>query len=83
MHTPVRTKRSAGNGTRKGCGNCLSNGHTHAFGNVLEGLVWENAGARERGRASDPPFCHKTGKGWVAPPPRILRRRDPRQAQRV
>ena len=29
--------------------------------------MWENAGVRERGRASDPPFCHKTGKGWVEP----------------
>ena len=29
--------------------------------------MWENLGVRERGRASDPPFDHATGKGWVAP----------------
>ena len=63
----IGTSRSAGNGTREGSGNCLSNGHTHAFGNTLEHLVWENLGVRERGRASDPPFDHATGKGWVAP----------------
>ena len=61
--TPTRTTRSAGRGTRKGGGNPLSNGHTHAFGNTLEKLVWENAGVRERGRASECKFCHKTGKG--------------------
>ena len=65
--TPTRTTRSAGRGTRKGGGNPLSNGHTHAFGNTLEKLVWENAGVRERGRASDGKFCHKAGKGWVEP----------------
>ena len=42
--TSTRTTRSrAGCGTRKGGGNCLSNGHTHAFGNTLEKLTWENA----------------------------------------
>ena len=63
----AKTALSAGCGKRNGGGNPLSNGHTHAFGNTLEKCVLDNAGVRERGRASDPPFCHKTGKGWVEP----------------
>ena len=43
-------------------------GYTTAASTDRSGVhVHVHVGVRERGRASDPPFCHKTGKGWVAP----------------
>ena len=40
-------------------------GHLYAFGNTEEQLRLENLGCAERGRPSDGPLDHGTGRGWV------------------
>ena len=44
---------------------CQPVGHTHAFGNTEETLRRTVMGCHERGRPTDGPFDHATGKGHV------------------
>jgi hypothetical protein len=41
-------------------------GHLYAFGSTAEMRRVEVCGCRGRGKKDDPPFDHKTGRGWVA-----------------
>ena len=48
-------------------------GHFVSFGCTEEKLIVENVGCRARGFASEGPFSHSTGAGWVRPRPGCYR----------
>jgi hypothetical protein len=54
----------AGRGGVNG-GTTAAVGHTYGFGNTEEPCRVANLGCKPRGRQSDGPFDHNTGKGWV------------------
>ena len=57
---------SLGKGSTRYGGNPASVGHTYAFGNTLEKMKLKVMGVKQRGHASDRPFDHATGLGYVA-----------------
>jgi hypothetical protein len=63
--TCLKKSRSEGNGSTDGGGKPASVGHLHAFGSTEEHYRVLILGCKERGRKSDGPFVHKTGRGWV------------------
>ena len=63
--TPLKAAYSAGKGSAKG-GQPATVGHVHGFGSTLEEYSKLTYGLKQRGSPRDPPFDHKTGKGYVA-----------------
>ena len=61
-----RLTTSLGKGSARYGGNPASVGHTYAFGNTLEKMKLKVMGVKQRGHASDRPFDHATGLGYVA-----------------
>ena len=57
---------SLGRGTAKNGGNYAAVGHKFAFGNTEEKMLKMILGVDTRGRPTDRPFDHTTGKGYVA-----------------
>ena len=64
--TPLKAAYSAGKGSAKG-GQPATVGHVHGFGSTLEAYSKLTHGLKQRSSPRDPPFDHKTGKGYVAP----------------
>ena len=60
-------KYSAGKGSAALGGQPKSMGHKIGFGNTEEEERVRILGCKKRGRPSDKPMDHATGKGWVAP----------------
>jgi len=60
-------KYSAGRGSAALGGQPKSMGHKIGFGNTEEEERVRILGCKKRGRPSDKPMDHATGKGWVAP----------------
>ena len=63
--TPLKKKYSAGKGSAEGGGAPATVGHLYGFGSTEEEYRVMILGCAERGRKSDGPFDHKTGRGWV------------------
>ena len=63
--SPCTQFYSAGHGSSTGGGKPASVGHLYAFGNTEEFLRVTILGCAGRGCASDGPFDHSTGTGWV------------------
>ena len=63
--TPHRGDVRRGVGSRHHGGSVADVGHVFAFGNTLEHQVVKVFGCRARGRPSDPPLDHATGRGCV------------------
>ena len=61
----LKKTRKQGRGTQLHGGCAMSTGHERAFGSTEEQVRYENLGCPQRGRPSDPPFDHKTGRGFV------------------
>ena len=64
--SPLKKKFSEGNGSKAG-GQPATVGHVHGFGSTYEEYHKTVYGLKQRGSPRDPPFNHKTGKGYVAP----------------
>ena len=62
---PLKASYSAGRGSSSCGGNHASVGHLVGFGNTEEQYMSIVFGCKERGRRSEGPFDHGTGKGWV------------------
>ena len=65
VKSPHSRVASRGIGTQLNGGCPASVGHSFAFGNTLEEEQCKVYGCRQRGRPTDPPFCHATGRGFV------------------
>ena len=65
VFTPLPKDLKAGVGTQQHGGSVKSVGRSVGFGNTEEDCRVKNLGCRQRGRPTDPPFDHKTGKGYV------------------
>ena len=63
--TPLKKKYSAGKGSADGGGAPATVGHLYGFGSTEEEYRVMILGCAERGRKSDGPFNHETGRGWV------------------
>ena len=64
--SPLKKKFSEGHGSKAG-GQPATVGHKHGFGSTYEEYHKTVYGLKQRGSPRDPPFDHKTGKGYVAP----------------
>ena len=68
VYTAAKTSNNKGGGTARGGGSpSTAAGHFVSFGCTEEKLIVENVGCRARGTASEGPFSHTTGAGWVRP----------------
>ena len=63
--SPLAASYQAGNGSKEQGGNWASVGHLFGFGSTEEKYRVMTLGCAERGRQSEGPFNHWTGKGWV------------------
>ena len=63
--SPLKAHYSAGRGSTAGGGKPATMGHVIGFGSTEEEHEVMVLGCQERGRPSDGPFDHATGKGWV------------------
>ena len=74
VYTAAKTSNNWGGGTTQGGGSpSTSAGHLVSFGCTEEKLIVENVGCRARGGASEGPFSHATGVGWVRARPGCYR----------
>ena len=63
--SPLKATYSAGRGSVAGGGKPATVGHRIGFGSTEEEMLVKVFGCKERGRQTDGPFDHATGKGWV------------------
>jgi len=61
----TKAAKCKGRGSKKHGGKPASVGHLYAFGNTEERYRVDILGCKRRGRKTDKPMCHKTGKGFV------------------
>ena len=64
--SPLTLAHRAGRGNCHGAGTLQDVGHYYAFGSTEEHLHLDIYGCEKRGRSSDGPFNHATGRGHVA-----------------